>query len=415
MMAKVQKPPSLLDYKDFSPGTKLLPSLPVDEKTTTYRFVRTHTRPPGASFSDPIRSDASTLSLPKIQNGKFRFRSEQDLSLVKAASLVVDKSDQTATVVQKALKSQTSENLELGDDLGESVDLPHETKHTAPAHLPKKLYRVVDWKETIGYGTFGDVYRAYWHEGQKDIAIKIVKLSRDSDLENYKREIKIWRDLRHTLLLRLYKYYLHTPTATVYMFMELAKHGSLYDHIERTRKDGNTIELHDVINWASDILQALSYLHDRNIAHRDLKSPNVVLCDSHVRKNLRAKVCDFGTSRIIDHTTQATGMIGSTRWMAPEIMRGEKYNVKCDIYSFGVLLWEMLTSQVPFQNKTNPYALMWSVLELDERPPMPDMADWTVTRRYLMTHVVEACWVGNTDKRPSAKKLTDKLLQYKDM
>jgi sterile alpha motif and leucine zipper-containing kinase AZK len=412
-MAKVQNPQKFVDYTNFTTGTKLLPSLPVDEKTATgtYRFVQTNTRV-GASFSDPGKSDK--LSLPKISKAQITYRSDQNLSLVESVSLTASKSDQVGTVVQKALTSQQSENSDLGDDPTESIEL-HEPKHTMPPNLPKKLNKIVDWKETIGYGTFGDVYHAYWHEGQKDIAIKIVKLSRDSDLENYKREIKIWRDLRHTLLLRLYKYYFHTPTATVYMFMELAKHGSLYDHIGQTRKTGSTIELNTIIDWASDILQAIAYLHERNIAHRDLKSPNVVLCNSHVRKNLRAKVCDFGTSRIIDHTTQATGMIGSTCWMAPEIMRGEKYNVKCDIYSFGVLLWEMLTCQVPFQNKTNPYAIMWSVLELNERPPMPDMSEWTVTRRYLMTCIVEACWEVNTEKRPTAKKLSDKLLQYKNM
>lgn len=129
------------------------------------------------------------------------------------------------------------------------------------------------------------------------------------------------------------------------------------------------MDFSQMLNWAKDISLGVNYLHREapcKVIHRDLKSKNVVIS----RDNYTLKLCDFGASRYLAQTATMT-LVGTFPWMAPELIQGLKSNELCDTYSFGVLLWEMLTREVPFRGMEG-FQVAWMVVEKKQRPPIPE-------------------------------------------
>ena len=95
-----------------------------------------------------------------------------------------------------------------------------------------------------------------------------------------------------------------------------------------------------------DVALGMSYLHGKNVLHCDLKSSNVL-----IDENWNVKLCDFGLSRInsTKKNKKKNIRVGTPHWMAPEILKGEKYECYSDVYSFGILVWEMLTCKIPYK------------------------------------------------------------------
>ena len=128
-----------------------------------------------------------------------------------------------------------------------------------------------------------------------------------------------------------------------YMITEYLPKGSLFDliHTEKFKFDDKT-----KIKIAFDIAVAIKYLHSRNVVHCDLKSSNVLLDD-----NFNIKLGDFGLSRFLNSGKEPThGRIGTPHWMAPEILKGGTYQFPADIFSYGMILWELITYKIPYHN-----------------------------------------------------------------
>ena len=130
------------------------------------------------------------------------------------------------------------------------------------------------------------------------------------------------------------------------------------------------------------------------LIHRDIKPLNLLLTD----KGRFLKICDFGT--VIDKSTLMTNNRGSAAWMAPEVFKGKNYTEKCDIFSWGIVLWEVLSREKPFKDVDNNYSIMWKI-HLGDRPPlMPNLPN---PIRDLMT----SCWADEPEKRPSMQYVVD--------
>ena len=191
-------------------------------------------------------------------------------------------------------------------------------------------------EERIGHGNVS-VFKAKM--GGKAIAVKRMKCYENE----IPREVEIHSNLPpHPNVLPLLG--VAQDGDMIYICIDLADK-SLH-HYLHTEKKKPSPQLST--KWAMQIAKGMHHLHEHGVAHRDLKSANVLLFDNENT----AKLCDFGTARALDRTTTVTGMAGTYRWMAPEFnSKGSaKVNQRCDVFSYGMLLFEIFAHEIPLSN-----------------------------------------------------------------
>jgi serine/threonine protein kinase len=181
-----------------------------------------------------------------------------------------------------------------------------------------------------------------------------------------------------------------------YMITEYLPKGSLFDYIHRDR---GKISEKDQIKIASEIAVALKYLHSRNVIHCDLKSSNVLIDD-----NWKIKIGDFGLSRFfsLDNDEDNRGRIGTPHWMAPEVLKGEKYRQCADIFSFGMILWEILSLEIPYYG-VDPYQVISLVADQRQIVKVPEKGN------KLIRKITERCLSYDPSKRPQLDELVEIL------
>ncbi|KAL9425256.1 hypothetical protein AB3S75_032237 [Citrus x aurantiifolia] len=252
-------------------------------------------------------------------------------------------------------------------------------------------------KEKIGAGSFGTVHRADWHGS--DVAVKIL-MEQEFHVERFKeflREVAIMKRLRHPNIVLFMGAVTQPPNLSI--VTEYLSRGSLYRLLHKPGVR-EMLDERRRLNMAYDVAKGMNYLHRRNppIVHRDLKSPNLL-----VDKKYTVKVCDFGLSRLKANTfLSSKSAAGTPEWMAPEVLRDEPSNEKSDIYSFGVILWELATLHQPWGN-LNPAQVVAAVGFKGKRLEIP---------RNVNPHVasiIEACWANEPWKRPSFSTIMELL------
>ncbi|OHS99669.1 TKL family protein kinase [Tritrichomonas foetus] len=265
--------------------------------------------------------------------------------------------------------------------------------HITP-FLPPRLNLVLtndDFEigEKIGSGTFGSVHKGKMTATGKPVAIKMLNASLigGRQLETYKREVWTMATLNHPSILHLIGVTLSAPFCIV---TELLK-CSLYDRLRDLTPTKRSV-------IALRVSQAMEQLHSARIIHRDLKSANILLDDDDL-----PRVCDFGLVGFKTRGTR-TGYVGTAQWMAPEILRSSPfYDEKVDVYSFAVLLWELLFQQQPYANMTQDQMVL-AILERKLRPTIvPNVGPPRLIE--LMTQ----CWSEKPSDRPSFPQITATL------
>eukprot|EP01134_Creolimax_fragrantissima_P003023 CFRG3023T1 len=219
----------------------------------------------------------------------------------------------------------------------------------------------------IGRGAFGWVSAANWR------GIKVAVKKSRAGIEELVHEAEMLKKLHHKNIVHLYGTYEDTDGGYC-MVIEFANLGNLFDLIHKEihgQTSEQLIPFDQLLDYAKQISSAMHYLHnergEENFIHRDLKSPNILVCEEYGERPV-LKICDFGTARKFTRDTFMS-FTGTFAWMAPEILRNEKASKRADVYSFGVVLWEMLTGQEPFANM-DPMSIAWVVMD-GETLPIP--------------------------------------------
>ncbi|MGH0132471.1 UNVERIFIED_CONTAM: hypothetical protein FKN15_049157 [Acipenser sinensis] len=216
-------------------------------------------------------------------------------------------------------------------------------------HLLEIDFAELALEEIIGVGGFGKVYRALWRG--EEVAVKAARRDPDEEvgqtLENVRQEAKLFAMLRHPNIMALCGVCLQEPNLC--LVIEFARGGSL----NRTLS-GKRIPPHTLVDWAVQIARGMHYLHCQAIVpiiHRDLKSSNILILEKVENEDLgnkTLKITDFGLAREWHKTTKMS-TAGTYAWMAPEVIRSSTFSKGSDLWSYGVLLWELLTGEVPFR------------------------------------------------------------------
>ncbi|XP_049944241.1 mitogen-activated protein kinase kinase kinase 10-like [Schistocerca serialis cubense] len=252
----------------------------------------------------------------------------------------------------------------------------------------------LELEEVIGVGGFGKVYRGFWR-GQ-EVAVKAARHDPDEDiavtLDNVRQEAKLFWLLEHENIVSLKGVCLQLPNLC--LVMEYARGGSLNRVLA-----GRKIRPDVLVDWAIQIARGMNYLHNGapvSLIHRDLKSSNVLLSEPIENDELQfktLKITDFGLAREVDKTTRMSAA-GTYAWMAPEVIKTSTFSKASDVWSYGVLLWELLTGETPYKG-IDTLAVAYGVAVNKLTLPIPSTCPepW----RDLM----EACWNSDPHMRPS--------------
>ncbi|KAF5464762.1 hypothetical protein F2P56_014814 [Juglans regia] len=249
--------------------------------------------------------------------------------------------------------------------------------------------------EQIGQGSCGTVYHGLWYGS--DVAVKVFSKQEYSDdvIHSFRQEVSLMKRLRHPNVLL----FMGAVTSSEHLCIvtEFLPRGSLFRLLQR-----NTTKLdwRRRVHMALDIARGMNYLHRFNppIIHRDLKSSNLL-----VDKNWTVKVGDFGLSRLKHDTyLRTTTGKGTPQWMAPEVLHNEPSDEKSDVYSYGVILWELATKKIPWDN-LNSMQVIGAVGFMHQRLEIPKDTDpqWA--------SIIESCWHGDPACRPTFQELLQRL------
>ncbi|XP_028796099.1 probable serine/threonine-protein kinase SIS8 [Neltuma alba] len=249
--------------------------------------------------------------------------------------------------------------------------------------------------ERIGIGSYGEVY----HADLKGTEVAVKKfLDQDFSgdaLAQFKSEVEIMLRLRHPNVVLFMGAITRPPHSSI--LTEFLPRGSLYRLLHRPNF---RLEEKRRLRMAFDVAKGMNYLHTSHppIVHRDLKSPNLL-----VDKHWVVKVCDFGLSRLKHHTfLSSKSTAGTPEWMAPEVLRNEPANEKCDVYSFGVILWELATTRIPWKG-LNPMQVVGAVGFQNRRLEIPEDVDPVVAQ------IICDCWQTEPHLRPSFSQIMSRL------
>ncbi|KAB2095752.1 hypothetical protein ES319_A01G061100v1 [Gossypium barbadense] len=257
------------------------------------------------------------------------------------------------------------------------------------AGLPEAAGSRFSQSELIGRGSFGDVYKAFDKELNKEVAIKVIDLEESEDeIEDIQKEISVLSQCRCPYITEYYGSYLHQTK--LWIIMEYMAGGSVADLLQ----SGHPLDEMSIACISRDLLHAIEYLHNEGKIHRDIKAANILLTE-----NGDVKVADFGVSAQLTRTiSRRKTFVGTPFWMAPEVIQNsEGYNEKADIWSLGITVIEMAKGEPPLSD-LHPMRVLFIIPR--ENPPQ---LDEHFSRP--MKEFVSLCLKKVPAERPSAREL----------
>ncbi|XP_070158287.1 mitogen-activated protein kinase kinase kinase 11 isoform X2 [Polyergus mexicanus] len=360
----------------------------------TARTISQQTSPShGTHSSSQSRQDNSTIIFTALFD--YVAQGEDELSLQRG---------ETVEVLSKDAKISGDEGWWTGKIRGKVGIFP--ANFVAESESIDRVSTVIDkvqpieidfeelhLEEVIGVGGFGKVYRGIWKK--REVAVKAARQDAGEEpsvtLENVRQEAKLFWLLKHENIVQLEGVCLKMPNMC--LVMEYARGGSLNRVLS-----GRKIRPSVLVDWAIQIARGMDYLHNKapiSLIHRDLKSSNVLLSepienDDFQHKTL--KITDFGLAREVYKTTRMSAA-GTYAWMAPEVIKKSIFSKASDVWSYGVLLWELLTGETPYKG-IDALAVAYGVAVNKLTLPIPSTCPqpWRV--------LMEECWASDSHARP---------------
>ncbi|XP_049610993.1 tyrosine-protein kinase HCK [Syngnathus scovelli] len=251
-------------------------------------------------------------------------------------------------------------------------------------------------EKRLGAGQFGEVWLATYNKHTK-VAVKTMKPGSMS-VEAFMAEANLMKTLQHDKLVRLHA--VVTKEEPIYIITELMEKGSLLDFLKSD--EGSRIPLPKLIDFSAQIAEGMAFIEQRNYIHRDLRAANIL-----VNKALVCKIADFGLARIIEDNeyTAREGARFPIKWTAPEAINYGCFTIKSDVWSFGILLTEIISyGRTPYPGMTNPEVIR--SLEKGYRMQRQDSCP-----KELYDIMLE-CWKNKPDDRPTFDYLKSVLEDF---
>ncbi len=253
--------------------------------------------------------------------------------------------------------------------------------------------------EELGSGGMGKVYRVEDTKVGEEVALKVILpevVASQKNLERFRNELKLARKIKHKNICQMFD--LGEDAGTHFITMEYVSGENLKSFIKRAKR----LDIGSAVSLAKEICEGLAAAHKLGVVHRDLKSSNIM-----IDKEGEARIMDFGIARSIE-SKKLTGegkVVGTPQFMSPEQVGGEELDRRSDIYSFGIILFEMLTGKVPFDGDTS-----LSIAYQHKNEPPPNPRDFNTQIPNSLSQLILKCLEKNRDERyQSADELLSNL------
>ncbi|GJM87248.1 hypothetical protein PR202_ga03184 [Eleusine coracana subsp. coracana] len=258
----------------------------------------------------------------------------------------------------------------------------------------------------LGSGTYGAVFHGKWRGC--DVAIKRIKAScfagrpseRERLIADFWKEALILSSLHHPNVVSFYGVVRDGPDGSLATVTEFMVNGSLKQFL---RKKDRTIDRRKRVILAMDAAFGMEYLHGKNIVHFDLKCENLLVNMRDPQRPI-CKIGDLGLSKVKQHTLVSGGVRGTLPWMAPELLSGKSNMVseKIDVYSFGIVMWELLTGEEPYSDM-RAAEIIGGIVNDSLRPRIPSWCDpeWKA--------LMQSCWASDPADRPAFTDISQRL------
>eukprot|EP01125_Pyxidicula_operculata_P019300 TRINITY_DN698_c1_g2_i3.p1 TRINITY_DN698_c1_g2~~TRINITY_DN698_c1_g2_i3.p1 ORF type:complete len:772 (-),score=190.32 TRINITY_DN698_c1_g2_i3:71-2386(-) len=442
--------PRLLSIEELSSSQPNLPSLPVDENELTINEFILRDQLTGVSSNSTISSSttSSKKSIPPSPTNTTKSSTLKGTSSPNVYSpagtstrvrtsldgLVASPGTPRSQIRTSTLpRTSSNNNITGGIELSDAVKLILQGQNyvsildqevslekLAPDislnqfHLTYIPFNSLNNLKELGSGGFASVFKSTLNKNirlsddhhNENVAVKKINIKPNKSGDELTR---IYKEFRHEIMIQnllqghsnIVKL-IGIVLEPMCIISELIEYGDLYNFIHNY---DNTIPWKLKIKLAMDICEGIKWMHGKNIAHLDLKSPNVMMYNTscpNKQRNLCAKIGDFGTCKFITKESFTKRLVDNPVWLAPEIIENKPYNQSVDIYAFGVICWELL-SRDDFFGKVEWLSDIELWVTSGKRP--------VVNKQYPKSfrNIIERCWNQNSAKRPDTTWILTKL------
>jgi tRNA A-37 threonylcarbamoyl transferase component Bud32 len=254
--------------------------------------------------------------------------------------------------------------------------------------------KLLTYSEKIAQGAFGVLYLGQYC-GQ-EVAVKVLKTPKNENHDDVKREfqqeLSTLRKVHHKNVIQLIGAITKGPMLC--LVTEFMHGGSMLSFLHKHAP----LRLSQIVKYSTGVALGLDYLHKINIVHRDVKTANLLMDENDV-----VKIADFGVARVMANDGVMTAETGTYRWMAPEVIAHQVYNHKCDVYSFAITLWELITGgDIPYSGYT-PLQAAVGVVQRGMRPTIPQSC------HQVLAHTIQYSWQADMNTRPEFEQIVEML------